>query len=154
MVGGQFDNFTPSPSFGHNLCFKCLNGSCEPLLDISVPRAFQWYKELFNLVGFDPYNRSLKIWESIVTPTPKKGVHLGVWRFNSHTFEYSQPPRSMKCDSLASLLARTFVSPCLGHEPKARVPTLSIQKLKLAMAKWRSSSKGKTYAYLIFFTKC
>jgi hypothetical protein len=29
----------------------------------------------------------------------------------------------MKCDSQASLLARTFVSPCLGHEPKVRVMT-------------------------------
>jgi hypothetical protein len=29
----------------------------------------------------------------------------------------------MKCDSRASLLARTFASPCLGHKPKARVVT-------------------------------
>jgi hypothetical protein len=29
----------------------------------------------------------------------------------------------MKCDSQASLLARTFASPCFGHEPKARVVT-------------------------------
>jgi len=36
----------------------------------------------------------------------------------SHTFE------NMKCDSQASLLARTFASPYLGHKPKARVVTL------------------------------
>jgi hypothetical protein len=30
---------------------------------------------------------------------------------------------SMRCDSRASLLARTLASPCLGHEPKARVVT-------------------------------
>jgi hypothetical protein len=24
---------------GHNLCFKCSNGSCEPILDIFDPRA-------------------------------------------------------------------------------------------------------------------
>jgi len=29
-------------------------------------------------MGFDPYNRSLKIWESIETPIPKVGIHLGV----------------------------------------------------------------------------
>jgi len=27
----------------------------------------------------------------------------------------------MKCDSQASLLVRTFASPCLGYKPKARV---------------------------------
>jgi len=31
---------------------------------------------------------------------------------------------SVKCDSQASFLACTFASPCLGHEPKARVATL------------------------------
>jgi hypothetical protein len=29
-------------------------------------------------MGFDPYNCSLKIRESIKTPTPKVGAHLGV----------------------------------------------------------------------------
>jgi hypothetical protein len=32
-------------------------------------------------MGFNPYNYSLKIWESIMTPTPKVGAHLGVWGF-------------------------------------------------------------------------
>jgi hypothetical protein len=75
-------------------------------------------------MGFDPYNRSLKIQESIETPTPKVGVHLGVWRFISHTLPYFQPPRSMKCDSWASFLAHTFINPCLGNKPKAKVVTL------------------------------
>jgi hypothetical protein len=47
----------------------------------SVPWAFQWYKELFNPMGFDPCNHFLKIQESIKTPTPKVGAHLGVWGF-------------------------------------------------------------------------
>jgi hypothetical protein len=81
MVGNQIVNLTPCPSFGHNLCFKCPNGSCEPILDIYVPRAFQWYKEIFHSMGFDPYNHSLKIWESIGTPIPKMRAHLGVWGF-------------------------------------------------------------------------
>ncbi len=81
VVGSQIANLTSGPSFGHNLCFKCPNGSCEPTLDIYVPKDFQWYKELPNLMGFDPYNCSLKIWKSIGTPTPKMGAHLGVWVF-------------------------------------------------------------------------
>jgi len=81
MVGSQIANLTPSLSSSHNLCSKCLNGSCEPIWDINNSIAFQWYKEFFNPMGFDPYNCSLKIWESVMTPTPKVGAHLGVWGF-------------------------------------------------------------------------
>jgi hypothetical protein len=81
VVGSQTANLTPDPSFGHNLGFKCPNGSCELILKIYVPRYFQQYKELLNPIGFDPYNCSLKILESIGTPTPKVGTHLGVWGF-------------------------------------------------------------------------
>ncbi len=72
---------TPGPSFGHNLCVKCPNGSCEPILDIYISRSFQWYNEFHNPIDFDPCNYSLKIRESIGTLTPKVGIHLGVWRF-------------------------------------------------------------------------
>jgi len=34
MVGSQTDNLTPGPSFGYNLCFRCPNEQCEPILDI------------------------------------------------------------------------------------------------------------------------
>jgi hypothetical protein len=46
-------------------------------------------------MGFDPFNRSLKIQKSIRIPTLKVGIHLGVWGFNSHTIPYSQPHGSM-----------------------------------------------------------
>ncbi len=65
MVGFQIDNLTLIPSFGHNLCFKYPNGSCEPILDIYVPKYFQWYKKIFNLMNFDPCDHPLKIQESI-----------------------------------------------------------------------------------------
>jgi hypothetical protein len=82
VVKSQIANFTFSLFFfGHNLCVKCSNGSYEPILDIYVLRAFQWYKELFNPIGFDLCDRSLKVRESIGTLTPKVGVHLGVWEF-------------------------------------------------------------------------
>jgi hypothetical protein len=87
MISSQTTNLTPSLSFGHNLCFKCSNGSCEPILEISI--AFQWYKKPFKLTGFDPWNRPLKILKSIGTPTSSFGsvkVHsltlfalLGAW---------------------------------------------------------------------------
>ncbi len=78
MTGSQIANLTPGPSFGHNLCLKCLNGSCKPILDIYVLRAFQLYNEILNPMGFDPCNLFLKIWESIGTLTPKVGAHLRV----------------------------------------------------------------------------
>ncbi len=121
VIGSQIVKLTSGHSFGHNLCFRCLNGSCEPSLNICVLRVFQWCKELLNLMIFYCCNRSLKIRESIRTPTPKVEVHLGVWKFNSHTLPYFQPPRSMKCDSQASFLACTFTSPCLGCKSKAGV---------------------------------
>jgi len=69
--------------------FRCPNGSCEPISDIYVPNSFQWYKELFNPMGSDLYNYSLKIQKSIKTPTPKMGVHLGMWRFiPSHSLTF------------------------------------------------------------------
>jgi hypothetical protein len=61
VVGSQTTNLTPGLSFGHNLCFKCPNGSCEPILNIYVSISFQWYKEFFNPLGFDPCNPSLNI---------------------------------------------------------------------------------------------
>jgi hypothetical protein len=73
VVGSQIANLTPNPSFGHNLCFRCPNRRCEPILDIYVPRSFHWYKEL-NSLSFDPYNRPLNIQESTGTPTPNLGV--------------------------------------------------------------------------------
>ncbi len=40
VVRSQTANLTPGLSFGHNLCFKCPNGSCEPILDICVSISF------------------------------------------------------------------------------------------------------------------
>ncbi len=102
VFGSQIVNLTFVFSFNHNLCFKCPNGSCEPILDIYVSINFQWSKDLFNVMGFDHCNRSLKIEESIGTPTPKMGAHLGVWVFIltlSHTPFW---PASLQALSLKS----------------------------------------------------
>jgi hypothetical protein len=59
MVGSQITNLTPDPSFDHNLCYKYSNETCKNILDLYVPRAFQWYKELFNMMNFDLCNSFL-----------------------------------------------------------------------------------------------
>jgi len=79
LVESQIGNLTPGLSFGHNLCFRCPNEQCETILDIYVPRAFQWYKERHKLLSFDPSNWSLKFWRSPRTSSPKVRVALGVW---------------------------------------------------------------------------
>jgi hypothetical protein len=117
MVGGQIGSLTPVLSFGHNLCFNYPNGSCKPILNIYIPRVFQWYKELFNPMGFHPWNHTLKIRDS----NSQIGSSLG--RVKVHSLALSHILGSMKCDSWASFLARTFASPWFGREPKARVAT-------------------------------
>jgi hypothetical protein len=90
VVESQIANLTFGPSFSHNLCLKCLYGSCKPILNIYIPRAFQWYRELFNQMGFGPCNLSLKVWKSTKIPTPKVGALLGVWGFiPSHSPTFS-----------------------------------------------------------------
>jgi hypothetical protein len=41
VVGSQTANLTPGPSFAPNLGCRCLNGSCEAILDIYTSRPFQ-----------------------------------------------------------------------------------------------------------------
>jgi hypothetical protein len=119
VIKNQIGNLTLDPSFSHNLWFKYPNVSCKPILDIDVPRSFQWYKEFFNPMRFDPYDLPLKIRKSIKSPIPKVGgSSLGSVGVHSLTLSYT--PKSMKCDSQASFLAHTFASPCVGCEPKAR----------------------------------
>ncbi len=64
---------TPGPSFGHNLCFRCPNEQCDPILDIYTSRSFHWYNERNKSLSFDPSKRSLKFRESF-------------WDSNSHQF--------------------------------------------------------------------
>jgi len=86
LVGSQTGNLIPDASFGHNLCFRCPNEQCETILDIYVPRSFQGYKEIHKPLSFDPWNCSLKFWESTRTPSLKVGVALGVWGFTLSHF--------------------------------------------------------------------
>jgi hypothetical protein len=78
MVGSQTTNLTPGPSFDHNLCCKCLNGSCKAIFDIYTSRPFQRYEEHFKTRCFDPCNWALKFLESRRTPSS----HF--WECESH----------------------------------------------------------------------
>jgi hypothetical protein len=78
IIKSQIDILILDPSFDHNLYYKYSNGSCEPMLNIYVLKYFQWYKEVLNLMNFDPWNRFLKNQDFIGPPTPKMRIHLGV----------------------------------------------------------------------------
>jgi hypothetical protein len=68
MVGSQTANLTLGPSFDHNLCCRCPNGSCEAIFDIYTAIPFQRYKEHLKERYFDPCNRVLKFLQSQRTP--------------------------------------------------------------------------------------
>ncbi len=68
VVGSQIANLTPGPSFNHNLCCRCPNGSCEAISDIYTSRPFQRYKEHLHARCFDPWNCVLNFQESRRTP--------------------------------------------------------------------------------------
>jgi len=116
MIGSQTTNLTPDFSFGHNLCIRCPNGSCEPILDIYVSIIFQWYKEILNPLVLTPV---IVLWKFGSPPRlqiPKMEAPLGVWGFiPSHTFTLGLP-----------LLACNLTSHCLGHKPKVRVATIGM----------------------------
>jgi hypothetical protein len=81
VVGSQTASLSPDLSFCHNLCCKCPNGSCEPILGIYTSITFWWYKDFLNARCCDLCNCSLNVRESTGTPAPKMGAHLGVWVF-------------------------------------------------------------------------
>ncbi len=41
LARSQTGSLTPDLFWGHNLCFRCPNEQCEPILDMYIPRAFQ-----------------------------------------------------------------------------------------------------------------
>jgi hypothetical protein len=85
VVGSQTANLTPGLSFAHNLCFRCLNEQCEPILDIYTSIVFQCYKSFFKARSFDPCNRALKIRESFRDSNSQHGSSLGSVKVRSLT---------------------------------------------------------------------
>jgi len=149
VVGSQTGSLIPGPSFSHNLCFRCPNEQCELILDIYVPRTFQWYKKRHKPWSFDPWNCFLKFRESTGTPFPKVEVVLGVWGFTpSYSLTFSNTPGSVWCDSQASSCLGLFLGahPCslftltpefpLGPQPCNPFALVASPKLGLRQQLW------------------
>jgi hypothetical protein len=82
VVGSQIASLTFDLFFGHNLCCRCPNGSCEPIFDIYTSIAFQWYKEHFNARCFDPLQLNFEISGILMdSQVPISGV----WMSSSHS---------------------------------------------------------------------
>jgi len=77
-------------------------------------------------MSFDLHNRLLKIRKSIGILIPKVKAHLRVWGSFLHIFLHS-PEHEMWFSS--SLLARIFVSICLGHKPNVKVTIIHYEFL-------------------------
>jgi hypothetical protein len=85
VVKSQIGDLTPDPSFGHNLCFRCPNGSCEPISDIYIRRASQWFNNSSIHWVLIP---AITLWRFGI-PIPKVGTPLGVWGFiPSHSLTF------------------------------------------------------------------
>jgi len=71
MVGNQIASLTPGPSFDHNLCCRCLNGSCEAIFDIYTSKPFQ---NIENTSRWGVLTPTIKLWslrslEGLQVPT-------------------------------------------------------------------------------------
>ncbi len=119
MVGSQTISLTPSLSFDHNLCLRFQNGQCEPILNIYASIAFQWYKELFKLMGFDPYNCVLNVRESDWDFNSYNGSSLGSVRVHSLT--------------LFALLGACDVTPGSFFWPETLQPLASVTNPRLKL---------------------
>jgi hypothetical protein len=135
LVGNQTDNLTPGLSFGHNLCFRCLNEQCEPSLDIDVARAFQWYKKRQKPLSFDSWNCSLNFWEFTGTPSPKVRVTLGVWGFTPSHF-LTLPG---VCDVTPGLLLALTPGLPLSLQPCNHFALVASPKLRLQHSRFLQS---------------
>jgi hypothetical protein len=68
VIESQVDTLTLTLFFCHGLCFKYSNGSCKPIFDIYVSKYFEWYKEIFNPMSFDPW---IPFWKFGSPPRPQ-----------------------------------------------------------------------------------
>jgi hypothetical protein len=75
-------------------------------------------------MGFNPYNRALKIWESIWDSNSYNGSPLGSVKVHSLTL-LAFPGACEVTPGLPSW-STTLQPPCLGCEPKVRVATFYI----------------------------
>ncbi len=148
------------------LCYDFANGITNEEEEIFLhakPKLFNirtiTLLELRTLVSYIPLETSLEELkfdflhtlggipvDEVFTHLKMQDLKIARWTLQD-LFTLSYTPGSMKCDSRASLLVCTFTSPCLGHEPKARVVTILIFKLGLA-----SMASFHSFTYTSFFS--
>jgi hypothetical protein len=133
VVGSQIGNLTPDFSFGHNLCFKYPNGSCQPILDIYVPRVSN---DIRNFLIQWVLTLVITLWR-FESPLGFQFLKWGIiWECGGsfpHTLLHSQEHEVwFPC----SLLACAFVNPCLGPEPKARVAIMRVGMVAIPPMWW------------------
>ncbi len=129
---GRFPTFSGlGLFFYHNLCFRCPNGPCKPILDIYASGAFQWYKEFFEPMGFDPCNYALMIGESIWDSNSQHGSSFRSVRVHSLTLFALPGAHEMTCGSPSWLVTlqplALVVNPRLGLQHK--FPKLGLSRL-------------------------
>jgi hypothetical protein len=123
LVGSQISNLTPGPSFGHNLCFRCPNEQCKPILNIYVLRVFN---DIKNATSHWVLTPKITLWSFGSPP----GFHFPKWELlgsvRVHSLTLSYTPGRMWCDSRASSWPAPLQPLSLGREPKARVATFVV----------------------------
>jgi hypothetical protein len=105
VVGSQTAGLTLGPSFNHNLCCTCSNGSCKAIFDIYTSRPFQRCKEHLKAKCFDLCNRALKLWESQRTPSS----HFWECKSWPHTCPQSGVARTFNWHPWEGLISRTII---------------------------------------------
>ncbi len=128
VVGSQTTSLTLGPSFCHNLCCRCPNGSCEAIFNIYTSIDFQWYEECLKASFFDPCNRTLKFLESRRTPKSpfqecltlfqKWGCnilvappsHLSIWTFFQLGLKIVQRPSNLHALIKGSIAAQPVLN--------------------------------------------
>ncbi len=122
MVGNQIGNLIPNPSFHHNLYFKVPKWFMRTHFRHLHSKSFLMINGIIQSNEFWPLKSTSENLEIHQDSNSQSGNSLGSLG-GVHSFTLSYIPKSMKCDSRASLLAHTFANLCFGCEPKARVVT-------------------------------
>jgi hypothetical protein len=109
--------------------------TCVSSVQMGHARSFQTskFQELFNDIRNVSIQWVLTLEIALWKFESPLGLQLPKWEFTwecegsfSHTLLHSQKHEMWL---LSSVLARTFVNPCLGHEPKVRVATFHLMWL-------------------------
>jgi len=118
MVGSFIVNLTPDPSFGYNLCVKVSKWVMWAHFKILCSKSFSMILRTFPSNGFWPL-QSLSKDSRVHWDSNSQNVN-SLESVRVHSLTLSCTPKSMKCDSRVSYLARTFRTLALVTNPRLR----------------------------------